>query len=69
MVEGWREGNPRFDKFIRDVVLRPYPIINFYNGSVFEFRTAGQGAKFIRGFEYDRINYDEPQLDPTDEAI
>jgi len=69
MVEGWRDGNPRFDKFIKDVALRPYPIIHFQNSSVFEFRTAGQGAKFIRGFESDRINYDEPQLDPSDEAV
>jgi hypothetical protein len=69
MVESWRDGNPRLDKFIKNVVLRPYPIIEFTNSSTFEFRTAGQGAKFIRGSEYDRINYDEPQLDPTDEAI
>jgi hypothetical protein len=69
MVQGWMDQNPRFEKFIKDISLRPYPIIHFENNSVFEFRTAGQGAKFIRGFEYDRINYDEPQLDPSDEAV
>jgi hypothetical protein len=69
MVDSWREGNPRFERWIDDITLRPYPIIHFANSSVFEFRTAGQGAKFIRGSEYDRINFDEPQLDPSDEAV
>jgi hypothetical protein len=69
MVMTWADQNPRFEKFIKDVSLRPYPVITFNNGSEYTFRTAGQGAKFIRGFEYDRINYDEPQLDPSDEAV
>jgi hypothetical protein len=69
MVNGWMEENTRFEKHVKDIGLRPYPVIKFHNGSEFTFRTAGQGAQFIRGFEYDRINYDEPQLDPTDEAV
>jgi hypothetical protein len=69
MVDTWSENNPRFKKLIVDRVLRPYPILQFYNGSVFEFRTAGIGAKFIRGHEYDRINYDEAELDTDGEAV
>jgi hypothetical protein len=69
MLESWRDSNPRLEKHISDTSLRPYPIVSFTNGSVFEFRTAGQDAKFIRGSEYDRINYDEPQLDMVGEAV
>ncbi len=69
MLESWRDANPHLDKHISDISLRPYPIVTFANSSVFEFRTAGQDAKFIRGSEYDRINYDEPQLDMVGEAV
>jgi hypothetical protein len=69
MVDAWMENNPRLKKLVVDRVLRPYPILQFYNGSFFEFRTAGLGAKFIRGHEYDRINYDEGELDEDGEAI
>jgi hypothetical protein len=69
MLNGWIEENPRLEKHVRDISLRPYPMVKFENGSEFTFRTAGQGAQFIRGFEYDRINIDEPQLIPDDEAI
>jgi len=69
MVDSWREGNPRLEHLITDVVLRPWPIIKFWNQSEFSFRTAGLGAKFIRGHEYDRINYDEAGLDMDGEAI
>jgi len=69
MVDTWRENISRFANTISDIGLRPYPTITFWNGSTYEFRTAGQGAKFIRGSEYDRINYDEPGLDPDGEAI
>ena len=69
MVDAWRDRNPRLERLITDTTLRPYPIIRFFNGSRFEFRTAGQAAKFIRGHEYDRINYDEAGLDPDGEAI
>jgi hypothetical protein len=69
MFSTWRENNKRLDRLVTDVVLRPYPSVKFYNGSVYEFRTAGLGAKFIRGSEYDRINYDEGGLDNDGEAI
>jgi len=69
MVDAWSENNPRFKRLIVERTLRPYPILKFYNGSVYEFRTAGQGAKFIRGHEYDRINYDEGELDEDGEAV
>jgi hypothetical protein len=69
MFESWRDGNPRLDKFVKDITLRPYPIVEFTNGSVYQFRTAGQGARFIRGHEYDRANYDEAGLDLDGEAI
>ena len=38
-------------------------MIKFKNFSEWEFRTAGLDARFIRGFEYDRINFDESGLD------
>jgi hypothetical protein len=69
MVDAWAENNPRFKRLIVDRTLRPYPILQFFNHSTYEFRTAGQGAKFIRGHEYDRINYDEGELDPDGEAV
>jgi hypothetical protein len=69
MFDQWRDGNPRLDKFVKDIVLRPYPIVEFTNGSSYQFRTAGQGARFIRGHEYDRANYDEAGLDLDGEAI
>jgi hypothetical protein len=69
MLDSWREGNSRLDRLITNITLRPWPIVDFYNGSQYEFRTAGQGAKFIRGHEYDRANYDEAGLDMDGEAI
>jgi hypothetical protein len=69
MVDTWRANNSRLDRLIVDITLRPYPLITFWNGSTYSFRTAGQGAKFIRGHEYDRINYDEPGLDTDGEAV
>jgi hypothetical protein len=69
MVDAWLETHSRLRRFVTDKTLRPYPILRFANQSMFEFRTAGQGAKFIRGHEYDRINYDEAGLDEDGEAI
>jgi hypothetical protein len=69
MVQGWIEGNPRLEHLVDDVSLRPYPTIIFKNGSVWVFRTAGKDARFIRGMEFDRINYDEAGLDFSGEAI
>lgn len=63
MAFGWIDGNGRLEHLIYDVVLRPYPIIKFYNGSQYEFRTAGTDARYIRGSEYDRIGLDECGLD------
>jgi hypothetical protein len=63
MVMGWSEGNDRIEHLIDDITLRPYPTITFKNFASYEFRTAGKDAKFIRGHEYDRINYDEAGLD------
>ncbi len=69
MVDAWAENNPRLKRLIVERTLRPYPVLKFFNQSVFEFRTAGLGAKFIRGHEYDRINYDEGELDEDGEAV
>lgn len=69
MVQGWIENGNKLDHLIGDVALRPYPTITFKNGSVWIFRTAGKDARFIRGSEYDRINYDEAGLDPVGETI
>ena len=63
MVQGWIEGNPRLEHLIDNINLRPYPTITFKNRSEWIFRTAGKDARFIRGLEFDRINYDEAGLD------
>ena len=63
MVMGWVEGNPKLEHLVEDVSLRPFPVIKFKNFAEWEFRTAGIDARFIRGFEYDRINFDECGLD------
>ena len=69
MVSSWIEGNQRIEHLITNVALRPYPTIEFANGSEWVFRTAGKDAKFIRGMEFDRINYDEAGLDVSGEAM
>lgn len=63
MAMGWVEGNDRLEHLIDDISLRPYPKIEFKNYSSWIFRTAGKDARFIRGQEFDRINYDEAGLD------
>lgn len=65
MAMGWIENNKKLEHLIDNIRQRPWPVITFTNGSSYEFRTAGLDARFIRGFEYDRINYDECALDPT----
>jgi hypothetical protein len=69
MVQMWCDANPRLERHILDTSLRPWPIIKFKNYSEWEFRTAGQNAKFIRGYEYDRILYDEAGLDYIGESV
>jgi len=69
MLMGWIEGNERIEHLIDDITLRPYPIIKFKNFSEYAFRTAGKDARFIRGQEYDRINFDEAGLDFFGETI
>lgn len=59
----WYESNERLEPHIHNIKLRPWPIITFTNFSEWEFRTAGNDARFIRGSEYDRIVYDEGALD------
>lgn len=68
MAMGWIEGNDRLEHLVEDIILRPYPTIKFKNFSEYVFRTAGKDARFIRGHEYDRINYDECGLDFFGEA-
>jgi hypothetical protein len=63
MAMAWVEGNDRLEHLIENISLRPFPVITFKNFSQFEFRTAGTDARFIRGSEYDRINFDEAGLD------
>lgn len=69
MAMSWIEGNPRLEHHVHSISLRPYPAITFTNFSEYEFRTAGLNAKFIRGSEYDRINFDEAGLDFNGEII
>ena len=68
MAMGWIEGNPRLEHLIEDISLRPYPTIKFKNFSEWVFRTAGKDGRFIRGMEFDRINYDEAGLDFSGDA-
>ena len=63
MATEWIESNERLEHLIDNVALRPYPRIDFKNYSSWIFRTAGKDARFIRGQEFDRINYDEAGLD------
>lgn len=69
MVMSWIENNDHLEHLIHDVSHRPYRSIQFANYSVYDFRTAGKNARFIRGSEYDRINHDEAGLDFDGEAI
>lgn len=69
MIQGWMDGNKKLEHLVQDVKLRPWPIIYFKNGSSYEFRTSGLDARFIRGTEYDRINYDECALDPVGRTV
>ncbi len=69
MVQPWIENGTKVSHFVEDIILRPYPTIKFYNGSEWIFRTAGKDARFIRGMEFDRINYDEAGLDYAGETL
>ncbi|MFM8321151.1 MAG: terminase large subunit domain-containing protein [Chloroflexota bacterium] len=69
MFMEYYETRERIKRFVEDIVLRPWPIVTFKNFSRWEFRTSGQGARFIRGHEYDRIVCDEFGLDYDGEAI
>lgn len=69
MVNSWIESNKRLEHLIENISLRPYPTITFKNFSEWIFRTAGKDARFIRGLEFDRINYDEAGLDYNGETI
>ncbi|MCB2146585.1 MAG: hypothetical protein KQI81_08930 [Deltaproteobacteria bacterium] len=69
MAMGWIEGNPRLEHLIDDISLRPFPLIKFKNFSEYLFRTAGKDARFIRGQEFDRINFDECGLEPYGETV
>jgi hypothetical protein len=69
MIAPWVEAGGRLDHLISEVSLRPYPIVRFKNGSFWIFRTAGKDGRFIRGMEFDRINYDEAGLDYTGETV
>jgi hypothetical protein len=65
MIEAWINDNDRLNPLIENITLRPYPTITFKNYSEWEFRTCGTDARFIRGSEYDRINFDEAGLEHT----
>lgn len=69
MVMSWIEGNDHLEHLVDDITLRPYPTIKFKNYSEWVFRTAGMDARFIRGMEFDRINFDEAGLDFSGEAL
>jgi hypothetical protein len=59
----------RLEHLIEDVVKRPYPMIKFKNGSSWLFRTAGYQAQHIRGFEFDRIVFDEAGYEYDEETM
>ena len=65
----WYEGNDKLEHLVEDVKLRPWPIVKFKNFSLYEFRTSGTNARFIRGTEFDRIVFDECGLDYNGEIV
>lgn len=69
MFMSWYEDNPRLLHLIHDIKLRPWPKVYFKNFSLWEFRTSGTDARYIRGSEYDRISFDESGLDPSGEIV
>lgn len=69
MFMEYYESNDRVQRLVENISLRPWPIVKFKIYSEWEFRTSGQGARFIRGHEYDRIVCDEFGLEYTDDAI
>lgn len=69
MAMSWIEHNDRMEPLIENIKLRPYPVIDFKNGSQWEFRTSGLDARYIRGSEYDRACFDEAGLDPMGNVV
>ncbi len=59
----------RLEHLIEDIVKRPFPMIRFTNGSSWLFRTAGYQATHIRGFEFDRIIFDEAGYEYDEETL
>lgn len=62
MVHSWLTDDvyrKRTSHLVSNIRRRPYPTIEFTNGSVWLFRTAGYQATHIRGLEFDRIIFDE----------
>lgn len=49
----------RFERFVKDTHLHPYPYIELINGSQMWFRSVGYEAELWRGWEFDWINIDE----------
>lgn len=68
MLQEWISVNKDIERHIKDISLRPYPVIEYHNGSVAEFRTHGVDGRNIRGFEYDQINHDEGGFEYTGEV-
>ena len=69
MVQEWIDGNPRLEHLIQKDHLVLTATITFKNRSEWIFRTAGKDARFIRGLEFIRLNYDEAGLDPVGETV
>lgn len=67
MFMTWYEGNDKLEHLVEKISLRPFPVIYFKNHSTYAFRTSGSDARFIRGSEYDRANFDEAGLDQRGE--
>jgi hypothetical protein len=68
----WMQGNPHLEHLVIDMRKKPWPWVQFYNYAEWEWRTSGfgeQGAKLIRGDEFDRILRDEAGFDPVDDCI
>ncbi len=57
------DANPTLERYVKDVVRKPYPQIVFKNGSYIDCRTAGIEGANLRGIERDWINYDEAGFD------
>ena len=62
-------NHPNFSHWVEYVSSSPYPMIRLVNKSEIWFRSAGYKAEYLRGFEFDVINFDEVAYEQRKETI